>query len=137
MKCVPKLILATIAAVQTLALAGPSTAPTTAPAATQPVSALPKAEQLFADGRDALYRRDYNKAIELLTAAAAEDKTKTGYRLYLARRCAMPAAISRPSRCSWKSSRPRPTTSRPASSSARFTPRRRTSKASSRPLSRS
>jgi tetratricopeptide (TPR) repeat protein len=78
------ILLVAMGAMALPAMAAPSTAPTTAPS-TQPVSGLSRSEQLFTDGRDALYRRDYSKAIELLTAAAAEDKTKTSYRLYLAR----------------------------------------------------
>ncbi|HUT01573.1 MAG TPA: tetratricopeptide repeat protein [Phycisphaerae bacterium] len=44
-----------------------------------------KAERLFDEGRDALFRGRYKKAAELLGQAAAIDKTKTRYRLYLAR----------------------------------------------------
>jgi len=43
------------------------------------------AEQLFADGRDALFRGEYEKAIALLTQAVDADRTKTSYRLDLAR----------------------------------------------------
>ena len=46
---------------------------------------LSKAEQLFQDGRDALLSGDYAKAANLLEKAVAADKTKTAYRLYLAR----------------------------------------------------
>jgi len=44
-----------------------------------------EAEQLFSDGRDALFRGQYQKAIELLEKAVAADDTKTSYRLHLAR----------------------------------------------------
>jgi len=44
-----------------------------------------KAELLFTEGRDALYRREFDKAIDLLGKAAAEDPGKTTYRLHLAR----------------------------------------------------
>ena len=43
------------------------------------------AEKLFQKGRDALLVGKYDEAIDLLTKAAAADKTKTSYRLYLAR----------------------------------------------------
>jgi tetratricopeptide (TPR) repeat protein len=46
---------------------------------------LSKAEQLFREGRDALYSGQIDKAIELLAEACRQDKTKTSYRLYLAR----------------------------------------------------
>ena len=58
-------------------------APATLPATTRP--AISKGDQLFSDGKDALFRRDFPKAIELLRKAAAEDKTKTSYRVHLAR----------------------------------------------------
>ena len=48
-------------------------------------TAQEKAERLFDEGRDALFRGRYKKAVELLQQAAAADKTKTRYRLYLAR----------------------------------------------------
>ena len=46
---------------------------------------LTKAEKLFAEGRDALLTGDYAKAVDRLAKAVAADKTKTSYRLYLAR----------------------------------------------------
>ncbi|MBN2477178.1 MAG: tetratricopeptide repeat protein [Pirellulales bacterium] len=45
----------------------------------------PTAEDLFAKGRDALFRGEYTQAIELLGKAVAADQTKTSYRLHLAR----------------------------------------------------
>ena len=45
----------------------------------------PAAEDLFTKGRDALFQGRYNEAITLLDQAVAADKTKTSYRLYLAR----------------------------------------------------
>ena len=45
----------------------------------------PQADQLFAEGRDDLFRGEYQKAAELLEKAVAADDTKTGYRLHLAR----------------------------------------------------
>ena len=59
---------------------------------------LSKAEQLFQDGRDALLSGDYTKAANLLEKAVAADKTKTAYRLYLAR---PPPTTSRPDNC-WR-----------------------------------
>ena len=44
-----------------------------------------KAEKLFDEGRDALFRGKYAEAVKLLKQAAAADKTKTRHRLYLAR----------------------------------------------------
>src|ERR1039458_9137617 len=44
-----------------------------------------KAQDLATQGTEALYRKDYAKAIDLLTQAIAIDKTKTGYRVDLAR----------------------------------------------------
>jgi tetratricopeptide (TPR) repeat protein len=69
-------LLAAIAGLPTIA-APPTTAPATQPAK--------NGEQLFAQGRDAMFRRDYNHAIELLREAVATDNTKTNYRLHLAR----------------------------------------------------
>jgi tetratricopeptide (TPR) repeat protein len=43
------------------------------------------AEKLFEDGRKALFGGDYARAIDLLKQAVDEDKTKTSYRLHLAR----------------------------------------------------
>jgi tetratricopeptide (TPR) repeat protein len=62
--------------------APPATNPATQPA-TQP--AISKADQLFKDGTDAMFQGQYPKAIDLLEKAAAEDKTKTSYRVHLAR----------------------------------------------------
>ena len=71
----------------------PSTAPTTIPTtvgvvpATQPVDAHAetKAEKFFREGSDALFLGKYDAAIDLLGKAAAEDPTKTSYRVHLAR----------------------------------------------------
>lgn len=46
---------------------------------------LSKAEKLFQNGRKALLTGEYAEAIKLLTQAVEADKTKTGYRLHLAR----------------------------------------------------
>lgn len=46
-----------------------------------------KAEKLFQEGRDALLTGDYAKAMDRLAKAVAADKTKTSYRLALARAC--------------------------------------------------
>jgi len=46
---------------------------------------LTKAEKLFQDGRKALLTGDYTQAVKLLAQAIEADKTKTTYRLYLAR----------------------------------------------------
>ncbi|MGE5607692.1 MAG: tetratricopeptide repeat protein, partial [Bacillota bacterium] len=61
----------------------PTTQPVVVPAIHQPNTA--KAELLFGEGRDALFRRDYETAIARLTQAAAEDPGKATYRLHLAR----------------------------------------------------
>lgn len=78
MKWQTMVLMAALAGAPGAAFAAAANVPTTQ----QGVS---KGEQLFTEGRDALFRRDYNKAIDLLRKAVAEDKTKTGYRLYLAR----------------------------------------------------
>jgi tetratricopeptide (TPR) repeat protein len=64
----------------------------TVSSAAEPASDAPKgeppakdAETLFNDGRDALFRGETERAIELLAQAAALDDTKTGYKLHLAR----------------------------------------------------
>lgn len=67
--------------------ADPAAAEADEPKADEEKPAAPTAEDLFADGRDALFRGDYDKAIELLSRAVEADKTKTGYRLHLARAC--------------------------------------------------
>lgn len=46
---------------------------------------ISKAEKLFKDGREALFQGRFKPAIELLKKAVDEDKTKTSYRLHLAR----------------------------------------------------
>jgi tetratricopeptide (TPR) repeat protein len=51
----------------------------------KPKPEKPTAEDLFKQGRDALFRGQYDKAIELLGKAVQADPTKTSYRLYLAR----------------------------------------------------
>ncbi len=73
------ILLAAIACVTPAAFA----APVTLQATTRP--AVSKGDQLFSDGKDALFRRDFPKAVELLRKATAEDKTKTSYRVHLAR----------------------------------------------------
>ncbi len=45
----------------------------------------PTAEDLFGEGRDAMFKGQYDQAIELLGKAVAADKTKTSYQLHLAR----------------------------------------------------
>src|SRR5258707_10122692 len=52
--------------------------------ATQPAGPS-HAEQLFQQGSDALFRGEYDKAIDLLKKAADEDKAKASYRFHLAR----------------------------------------------------
>jgi tetratricopeptide (TPR) repeat protein len=59
--------------------AAPTTAPATAP------STEPTAEALFKDGTDALFRGEYTRAIDLLEKASDLDKSKTSYRVHLAR----------------------------------------------------
>jgi tetratricopeptide (TPR) repeat protein len=44
-----------------------------------------EAEALFNKGRESLFQGKYDEAVDLLTKAVAADKTKTSYRLYLAR----------------------------------------------------
>ena len=44
-----------------------------------------RAQKLFTDGQEALFRGQYKQAVELLTKAVATDKTKATYRLHLAR----------------------------------------------------
>lgn len=56
-----------------------------AAAAQGPTTAPSPAEQWYADGRDALYRGEYAKAVDLLRKAAAEDPAKSSYRVHLAR----------------------------------------------------
>lgn len=75
------MLIATVAVTMALPLRAPGAAQT-APA-TQP--AMTKAEKLFTEGRDALFRREYDAAVRLLRQAAAEDPAKTSYRLHLAR----------------------------------------------------
>ena len=56
------------------------------PEAAKPKSeAEPTPEELFTQGRDALFKAHYEEAVELLGKAVAADKTKTSYRLHLAR----------------------------------------------------
>lgn len=79
----------TLLMILTAALAAPSlisvaAPPTTAPV-TKPVDAVSKAEQLFRDGTDALYQGHHDRAIDLLGQAVALDKTKSSYRMHLAR----------------------------------------------------
>ncbi|MBN1852576.1 MAG: tetratricopeptide repeat protein [Pirellulales bacterium] len=56
-----------------------------APASAETTQPAPDAEEFFTQGRDALFGGQYDWAIELLGQAVAADKTKTSYRLYLAR----------------------------------------------------
>ena len=83
--------------------------------ATHPRTRLPPkahAAEAFRQGQ-ALFQGEFNRAIELLGKAVAADKTKTSYRLNLARAIAMPARTTR-RRPTWKRcSRRRPITSRP------------------------
>ncbi|OHB68110.1 MAG: hypothetical protein A2V70_07250 [Planctomycetes bacterium RBG_13_63_9] len=60
-------------------------APATAQPATEEPKPQPDAEDLFKQGRDALFRGQYDRAIELLSQAVAADRKKTSYRLHLAR----------------------------------------------------
>jgi tetratricopeptide (TPR) repeat protein len=66
--------------------AEPAAKPAT-PAAKPPAAeAKPQdPEQIFAKGRDALFQGKYDEAVELLGKAVAADKSKTSYRLNLAR----------------------------------------------------
>jgi len=73
---------AILLAMATTALAKPETQPATP---TQDDQAR-QAEKLYQQGRDALLTGEYDKAVNLLTKAVAEDKVgKTSYRLALAR----------------------------------------------------
>jgi len=69
------------------AVADPA-APAADPAVADPSAAETaesKAETLFDEGRDALFRGQYDEAVKLLREAVATDATKTNYRLHLAR----------------------------------------------------
>jgi tetratricopeptide (TPR) repeat protein len=63
----------------------PDAKPAATPAKTDAKPAQPDPEKLFADGREALFQGKYDEAIALLQKAVAADKTKTSYRLHLAR----------------------------------------------------
>lgn len=81
MKIYVSILFAAVVSVLTIA-------PSSAMAAPKPASEKPAvtgAETVFNEGRSALYQGDYEKAIELLKKASDQDKTKTSYRLYLAR----------------------------------------------------
>jgi len=65
--------------------AAPGAEPPKADAPTPAADETPRAEALFAKGRDALFRGRYDEAITLLDQAVTADPTKTGYRLHLAR----------------------------------------------------
>ena len=65
-------------------LAIPAFAADPAPAKTDAVKPSP-AEEFFAQGRDALFQGEYDKAVDLLTKAVEADHGKTSYRLHLAR----------------------------------------------------
>jgi tetratricopeptide (TPR) repeat protein len=77
-----KLAAIILTAASAVRAAPPATNPAPAPAT---LPAISKGEQLFKDGTDAMFQGQYAKAIELLEKAAAEDKTKTSYRVHLAR----------------------------------------------------
>ena len=51
----------------------------------KPESPEAKADKLFDQGQDALFRGEYNEAVKLLGQAVAADGTKTSFRLHLAR----------------------------------------------------
>lgn len=74
-----------LAAVAPLSYAAPATQPTSQPASAPSTQAQSRAEQFFHDGTDALFQGNYPKAIDLLQKAVAEDKSKTSYRVHLAR----------------------------------------------------
>jgi tetratricopeptide (TPR) repeat protein len=67
------------------AAVGAAPAPATQPATAPSTQAVARAEELFKQGTDAMFQGDYPKAIDLLRKAAAEDKSKTSYRVHLAR----------------------------------------------------
>lgn len=60
-------------------------APEAKPEEAGPEPEKPGAEDLFKRGRDELFKGEYKQAIELLAKAVEADKTKTSYRLHLAR----------------------------------------------------
>jgi tetratricopeptide (TPR) repeat protein len=64
-----------------------SVSPAAEPAPEAPPGGAPEkdAETLFNEGRDALFRGETERAIELLGQAVALDNTKTSYKLHLAR----------------------------------------------------
>ena len=79
-----------IPAIGLLAFAWSNTAMAEKPVATADSKAeekdtSPTPAELFTQGRDAMFQGQYQKAIELLEKAVDGDKTKTGYRLNLAR----------------------------------------------------
>jgi len=82
-------LLVAVTILPTFALADDTdTAPSETAAATDDATEdadAPTAEDLFSDGRDALFRSQYDAAIKLLSEAVAADETKTSYRLHLAR----------------------------------------------------
>lgn len=71
-----------VGAVAPLAVA--ADAPATAPA-TQPADPAVQADALFRQGSDALYQGDYGRAVDLLGKAVALDRSKSSYRMHLAR----------------------------------------------------
>ncbi|HUS91917.1 MAG TPA: tetratricopeptide repeat protein [Phycisphaerae bacterium] len=81
MQKVAGMIALSFAGVAALAGAGPGTRPKDPPAP----SPQSKAEALFDQGREALFRGKYAEAVKRLEQAAELDQTKTRYRLYLAR----------------------------------------------------
>src|SRR5947207_964763 len=60
--------------------APPATKPTTRPASPEA-----RAEALFREGTDALYQGNYDRATTVLEQAVALDRTKSSYRMHLAR----------------------------------------------------
>jgi len=72
-----------------VALTGEPAAFAQGPAATKPstnpADPAAQADKLFHDGTDALYKGDYGKAVELLGQAVALDRSKSSYRMHLAR----------------------------------------------------
>jgi len=68
------------------ALAGVAGTARGAEPATRPAAATqPSAEAVFQEGRDALYRGEYERAVGLLRKASEADLGKTSYRVHLAR----------------------------------------------------
>ena len=79
------LALASMAAAQAETEKAGAEKPEAEKAETEKHEAPPTAEELFNQGRDALFKGQNDKAIELLGQAVKADETKTSYRLHLAR----------------------------------------------------